>query len=248
MDDDPRPEFSLLRVLLLLLVMLAILYLILPLGVRSHPRVAPTKRAQLEVNDLVQAVRQYQVTYGCLPLPTNLSPNSQGDFTLGTQGTKTRLVVTNGAHLDANNTELVAILRDQTHFGSGLATANRDHALNPKQHRLLSPRLVSDTHSPGVGMDGVYRDPWGNPYIVTLDLNGDGRCRDAFYRLVSVSGLDAGTNGLFGLTRSSSTDSPDTFEAQVPVMVWSFGPDGKADPSRKADEGVNKDNVLSWQD
>lgn len=31
------------------------------------------------------------------------------------------------------------------------------------------------------------------------------------------------------------------------AMVWSFGPDDKADPSKKANEGVNKDNVLSWK-
>jgi len=30
-------------------------------------------------------------------------------------------------------------------------------------------------------------------------------------------------------------------------MVWSLGPDGKADPNVKATQGVNKDNVLSWQ-
>jgi hypothetical protein len=32
------------------------------------------------------------------------------------------------------------------------------------------------------------------------------------------------------------------------VAVWSFGPDGKADPSAKTGpkKGDNKDNVLSW--
>jgi len=31
-------------------------------------------------------------------------------------------------------------------------------------------------------------------------------------------------------------------------MVWSFGPDKKADnQTTKANSGVNKDNVLSWQ-
>jgi hypothetical protein len=31
-----------------------------------------------------------------------------------------------------------------------------------------------------------------------------------------------------------------------PVMVWSFGPDGLADPNIKANAGVNADNVISW--
>ncbi len=30
-------------------------------------------------------------------------------------------------------------------------------------------------------------------------------------------------------------------------MVWSAGPDGNIDPTAKANAGVNKDNVLSWQ-
>ena len=30
-------------------------------------------------------------------------------------------------------------------------------------------------------------------------------------------------------------------------MVWSLGPDGLASAGEKANQGVNKDNILSWQ-
>jgi hypothetical protein len=30
-------------------------------------------------------------------------------------------------------------------------------------------------------------------------------------------------------------------------MVWSQGPDGKADPAARADQAPNRDNILSWQ-
>jgi hypothetical protein len=30
-------------------------------------------------------------------------------------------------------------------------------------------------------------------------------------------------------------------------MVWSAGPDGKIDPVSPANQGANKDNILSWQ-
>ena len=33
----------------------------------------------------------------------------------------------------------------------------------------------------------VYRDPWGNPYIITMDLNYDEQCQDAFYCQQAVS-------------------------------------------------------------
>ncbi len=30
-------------------------------------------------------------------------------------------------------------------------------------------------------------------------------------------------------------------------MVWSAGPDGKIDPGSPANQGANKDNILSWK-
>tara|TARA_B100001971_G_scaffold194479_1_gene200519 strand:- start:991 stop:1119 length:129 start_codon:yes stop_codon:yes gene_type:complete len=30
------------------------------------------------------------------------------------------------------------------------------------------------------------------------------------------------------------------------VMVWSKGPDGKADPTVSAKKGANRDNVIGW--
>jgi len=112
--------------------------------------------------------------------------------------------------------------------------------------------MSGDTNSPGVGLDGVYRDPWGNPYIITLDLDHDTKSRDAFYRLASVSEIDpsstSGLNRLFRFTPApyKSPKTRDAFEAQTTIMVWSLGPDGTADASLKADKGVNRDNVLIW--
>jgi len=90
---------------------------------------------------------------------------------------------------------------------------------------------------------GVPLDPWGNPYMITLDLNGDNRCRDAFYRLDVVS-RDTGNKGLNGLYNPSG--SPNGFEANKPIMVWSFGPDGFIDDKVPATKLRNKDNILSW--
>jgi hypothetical protein len=35
----------------------------------------------------------------------------------------------------------------------------------------------------------VFRDPWGNPYIITVDLDDDNKCKDAFSRNVGGPGL-----------------------------------------------------------
>ena len=101
--------------------------------------------------------------------------------------------------------------------------------------------------SPGVGGDLVYRDPWGNPYIITLDLNYDDKARDACYCHGSISvdpnNPKAGLNGLVPRSISSGL----VYEANTPVMVWSLGPDKKFNPNVPATQGVNKDNVLSWK-
>jgi hypothetical protein len=31
-------------------------------------------------------------------------------------------------------------------------------------------------------------------------------------------------------------------------MVWSAGPDGMFDPAKRADQGANQDNILSWKE
>ena len=111
--------------------------------------------------------------------------------------------------------------------------------------------MSGNTTSPGVGPDGVYRDPWGNPYIITIDLNYDDKARDAFYRSPAVStdtgdtsgNPKRGLNGLIPKVIGGNT----VYEANSPVMVWSAGPDKMIDPAQPANVGANKDNILSWK-
>jgi hypothetical protein len=158
--------------------------------------------------------------------------------------------IPNAALFSTNNSEVVAILMDTTNYPSGAATANNGHVKNPQQTKFLNAQPVSDTVSPGVGTDLVYRDPWGNPYIISLDLNYDDQCQDAFYSraLVSSSTGVNGGSGLNGLVEPSGGVDQYLFHGKI--MVWSAGPDGKIDPNLPAsgpNAGVNKDNVVSWQ-
>jgi hypothetical protein len=152
----------------------------------------------------------------------------------------------NGQNYQNSNAEVMGILLDRITFGNGSATVNVNHSRNTQQTVFLHATEVSDTVSPGIGSDGVYRDPWGNPYIITIDMDGDNKCRDGFYRQFKVSGNPGGTpgSGQNGLT--CATGNSDNFEANTTIMVWSLGPDGKADSNTSASQGVNKDNVRSW--
>jgi hypothetical protein len=96
-----------------------------------------------------------------------------------------------------------------------------------------------------MGPDGVFRDPWANPYIITIDMNADGRSRDAFYRLQRVS-AKTGAMGYSGLTRDAQYPQGDFFEANKTFLIWSLGPDSHADATQNAVQGANKDNILSW--
>jgi len=157
---------------------------------------------------------------------------------------------------DNCNAEVMAALLDFEKFKNSQTTLNINHGMNPNKVVYLNVREVGHPLDnsvaeakqilPGIGPDGVYRDPWGNPYIITIDMNGDNKCRDAFYKLSAVSHIpgaapEKGFNGLY-----KSVNQPDAFEASKPIMVWSFGPDGKADATRAANAGFNKDNILSW--
>ncbi|HEX7576599.1 MAG TPA: hypothetical protein VF430_01035 [Verrucomicrobiae bacterium] len=136
-----------------------------------------------------------------------------------------------------SNAEVIAILMNLTNYPGGGATVNANYQKNPQQTVFLSARMSGDTSSPGVGTDLVYRDPWGNPYVITMDLNYDELCEDAFYGLPTVS-----NNNLTALIKA-----PDgNYAYRGKVMVWSAGPDGAIDKSNGAGT-ANKDNVLSWQ-
>jgi prepilin-type N-terminal cleavage/methylation domain-containing protein len=143
-----------------------------------------------------------------------------------------------------SNAEVMAALLNRERFANGELTFNAENAMNPRKQPYLEVTEVDDSRRGGLGPDGIYRDPWGRPYIVTLDLNYDGRTRDAFYRLASVSWSGSGDKGINGLVRVPG--STDDFEASRKVMAWSFGPDGKASSQQRADQGDNRDNILSW--
>src|SRR5207247_1844226 len=119
------------------------------------------------------------------------------------------------------NSEIMVVLLD---LDSG---PNTNHVKNPLKTKYLPANFVSDTISPGIGKDNVYRDPWGNPYIITIDLNYNEKARDAFYGQEKIS-HDSGQTGFYGLQNTKDTTGmTDYFEANDKVMVWSAGPDKK---------------------
>jgi prepilin-type N-terminal cleavage/methylation domain-containing protein len=261
----PRAGFTLVELLTVIAIIAILAAMLLPVlsAARKH---AQKVQARLQCQDIATAIEKYDSDYGRFPVSTNAQlAAGTGDFTYGgmfqkPDGTMMQVgpqVVPSGSPV--TNAEVIAILMDVTNYGSGQPVlANMNHQKNPQRTIFLNAKMSGyDPSQPGpadggVDVNGVYRDPWGNPYVITMDLNYDENCNDAFYSLKNVSQAN-GQTGWNGLVNPDAGGSTDNFQYHGKVMVWSAGPDGKIDPTPvsagvgSATTGVNKDNVLSWQ-
>jgi len=250
--------FTLVELLVVIAIIAILAAMLLPV-LNSVKTKAKVKMAQVQMGQIVGAIRDYESTYNRYPVSSNaMSAVSKvtpaDDYTFGVDFLVANTGYTPSAVYStyrADNSEIMATLLDlETYPSNGLATINKGHVKNPKKTQFLNATMSTDVKAPGVGPDLVYRDPWGHPYIITIDLNYDEKARDVFYRQQAISkqsGL-SGQSGYNGLINSiDPAGAGDHFEAATPVMVWSFGPDGKAQLNVPANQGVNKDNILSWK-
>jgi prepilin-type N-terminal cleavage/methylation domain-containing protein len=270
------PAFTLIELLVVISIIALLAAMMLP--VLSKVKVkAQVKKSQMEAGGIAQAIHTYEADYSKFPVSSAAmnaasavaAPMGPDDYTYGTAGvncvgpsgpvgagngfktpTGTCPIATPG--YPTNNAEVMAVLLDVEHWPNspGVATINLGHGKNPSKTRYLNATMAGNNTSPGIGQDGIYRDMWGNPYIITIDANYDDKARDAFYRLqlVSADKNDSNTpkRGLNGLIPKMIGGNP-VYEANAPVMVWSAGPDKMIDPGNVATVGANRDNILSWK-
>jgi prepilin-type N-terminal cleavage/methylation domain-containing protein len=270
----PRAGFTLIELLVVISIIAILAAMLLP--VLAHVKtVAQKAKARLEAQDIATAIQNYDSAYSRFPVSSAVQAAAgTNDFTYGGSLFATNIINNNFlpsySLYTTNNSEVIAILMDITNYPSAFTTpayaptANANYSKNPQQtiflqakmsgYDPLDPSQAGAKPLPGVGNDLVYRDPWGNPYVITMDLNYDEQCQDAFYCLRNVSQnpplsptSQSGYNGLVNSTDAGGMG--DHFRYHSKVMVWSAGPDGKIDPSTMstAITGANKDNVLSWQ-
>jgi prepilin-type N-terminal cleavage/methylation domain-containing protein len=237
--------FTLIELLVVIAIIAILAALLLP-GLAGQQNIRKIAQAKMEMSAILTSISSYESIYSRMPVSSTAMDRalrSGDDATFG--GPLLNLALGPGSWIAENN-ETIAILMDVETYRNGTATINQGHVKNPQQTPFLTAK-AGNIDAPGVGPDGVYRDPWGNPYIITMDLNNDGKCRDAFYRRSTVS-LNNGQTGHYGLFNPvDPAGTGDNFVLHGTVMIWSAGPDRAIDPAKPANEKVNKDNVLSWK-
>ena len=137
-------------------------------------REQPISRVKVDISELATAITSYQADYQHWPCDIS---DTNGDVTFGISADEIKdFRPVAGTRVVASNTDSIVVLMD---LNQGV---NTGHRLNPRQTRYLNARINGEK-GPGVWTnDFQFRDPWGNPYVISLAANGDGVVRDACYR------------------------------------------------------------------
>ena len=250
---------ELLTVIAIIAILAAMIFPVLS-AAQTHAKKVQTK---LEASNIANAIQEYESDYTRFPVSTAVQSSGNEEFTYGAtfqgpNGPQAIGTVINGNIL--TNSDVIAILLDYTNFPNSYSgggwTCNTNHMKNPKRSMYLSNTKFSNWDPGqggqplgGIGDDLVYRDPFGNPYVISMDLDEDNFTSDYMYGSATVSSTQPSSPGAPGLNGLNwhVDNGVGSYCYHGNVMVWSAGPDGKVDTNSPANSGPNKDNVVSWQ-
>jgi prepilin-type N-terminal cleavage/methylation domain-containing protein len=204
--------FTLVEMLVVIAIIATLAGLILPAIGRAQ-RKGRIAAVNAEMKSLAAAITAYQSMYGFYPCS---EPDAKGvtDLTYS-----------------ITNDNIIRILLDIEDPATD-TDINDQHKRNPQKHVFFHGKMARGNNEPGIGPDYTFRDPWGTPYVVTLDLNFDNKCDDRYYSAPATAG---GPRQLI----------------PAPVVIWSMGPNRTPfTPHPPGDLGSpgakDNDDIRSW--
>jgi prepilin-type N-terminal cleavage/methylation domain-containing protein len=244
-----RSGFTLIELLVVIAIIGVLAGMIVPATVKALGK-AKSAKARAEIANIVGAIKGYQADYSRLPASpatreahaakgayaNTLFGNGTPDFVFGTYNASNLVSVPRFLEIgdpnsarQPNNSEVMAMLTASQFPDSVNASlvVNANNNQNPKRNVYLNVKVVPRNNPGGIDDLGVYRDPWGRPYIIILDLDYDNRVLSPF-----------------PLVRNNAPQPrfiPDS------VLVMSLGPDGKANLGLEEGHPENRDNIYSWK-
>jgi len=237
---NQKAGLTLLEILAVIAIIAILASILIPAIVRGKIR-AKVGMAKVDCQTIATSIKQYYDDYKRYPTRKGQKANTKGgDLTYGFPFYDDKDNLTYST--DPPNSDAILILIDNTE----LSDVNKNHRANYKKTRYFEPKMTGNYDDQGIGPDGIFRDPFGNPYVITVDLNNDDMCSDHVHELPGISGIPSEKIGHHGLMRES-IEGKELFVLPATVMVWSVGPDREFSSGLNAKEGTNYDNIIGWQ-
>jgi prepilin-type N-terminal cleavage/methylation domain-containing protein len=227
--------FTLVELLVVITIIIVLVSMLFP-AFRGIQDQAKRTQAKNDLNQITTAISAFYTEYGRYPVDptiTNPSDANGGTFTASS----------------ANNYLLFDVLRNDISRNQTMV-----QSLNPRQIVFIEPPIAKDQVNPKLGIctgttcakPGVWYDPWGYPYNITLDAN-----YNAVTNAVSA-GNPAPNYTDLSPTYTTATDSSSDRGPKTGAIAWTMGPDnalGNNGDNKYKDPttGVQSDDVISWQ-